>query len=274
MSKPMQLDLDQVIRTKSPGLYRKIPRFVVNHLKRKIHENELNEILRIYADRDGVDFAEACVSYFQLNLEVDGLAELPDTGRFIFAANHPLGGMDGICLATIIGRKYRGNIRYLVNDLLLSIKNLQSIFVPINMSGAQSKEATRAISNAYLSDNQVLYFPSGLCSRKINGQIADLPWKKSFIQKAVETQRDVIPVYFDGQNSNFFYRFANIRKFLGVKFNVESVLLSDEMFKNRGKTFRIIFGEPISYAKFDDSKSPLQWAAYVRNIVYGMSTRK
>lgn len=265
---PFQLDLDQVMLHKAPGVYKRIPHFVIEYLKRKIHLDELNDILRRYHDQKGVDFATACVGYFNLNLVCPNIDSIPNEGRFVFASNHPLGGLDGICLSSVIGQKYNNRIKYLVNDILLEIENLRPIFVPINKHGSQSRKAASLIDEAYMSDNQIITFPAGLCSRKQNGKIEDLEWKKNFIQKAIESKRTVIPVHFEAHNSNFFYRFANIRKQLGVKFNIEMIFLPDEMFKNRGATFTITFGSPIHYTFFDKSKSAAQWAGFVKDEVY------
>ena len=273
-TEPFMLDLDAVLNNKAPGLYKATPRFVLNYLKRKIHIEELNEILRIYADKDGVDFAQSCVEYFNLDLKVNGLDNIPSDGRFVFVSNHPLGGLDGICLSAVIGEKYDRKIKYLVNDVLLFIKNLQSIFVPINKYGSQSRDSATLINEAYESDNQIITFPAGLCSRKIGKQICDLEWKKNFIQKAIETKRDVIPVYFGGYNSKFFYRFANIRKRLGIKVNIELFFLPDEMFKNKNNSFEITFGKPIPYTSFDNSRNALQWAQYVKELVYMLKKNK
>jgi len=262
------LDLDKVLKIKAPKLYNKIPKFFISYLKRKIHQDELNEILTIYADKEGVDFMVAVVGYFGLKLNVKGLENISKDGRYIFASNHPLGGLDGICLSAVIGEKFDKKIKYPVNDLLLNIRNLRPIFVPINKFGTQSKNAASEINTAFASENQIITFPAGLCSRKINGKISDLEWKKMFILKAIENKRDVIPVYFEAANSKFFYRFANIRKKLGIKFNIELVFLPDEMFKSKGETFTITFGEPIKWEFFDKSKTPAQWAQYVKDKVY------
>lgn len=265
---PFFIDLDGILMSKAPKLYKKIPRFALNWLKRKIHLDELNEILRIYADDDGVDFARSCVGYFNLKFNISGLDAIPDDKRFIFASNHPLGGLDGICLSAIIGDKYDKKIKYIVNDVLYYLRNLQSIFLPVNKYGKQSKKNIQMSQEAFDSDNQIITFPAGLCSRKTDGKIVDPQWQKSFIQKAIESKRDVVPIYFGARNSNFFYRFANIRKRLGIKFNIELVFLPDEMFKNKNQTFSVIFGKPIPYSFFDHSKSAAQWAEYVKNIVY------
>lgn len=267
---PALLDLDKIFKNKAPGIYKKTPRFVINYLKKKTHVDELNEILTVYKDKQGVDFMESVVGYFDLTLNVEGLDALLTNKRYVFVSNHPLGGLDGICLSTIIGGKFDKKIKYLVNDLLYFIKNLQPIFIPINKHGSQSKNKTQAINEAYLSDDQIITFPAGLCSRKTKDGIYDLEWKKSFIQKAVESKRDIVPIHFEARNSNFFYRFANIRESLGIKFNLEMVFLSDEMFKNKHKTFNIIFGKPIPYEYFNSSKNVQNWADEVKRISYSL----
>ncbi|NDV77358.1 1-acyl-sn-glycerol-3-phosphate acyltransferase [Dysgonomonas sp. 511] len=270
---PQILDLDKVLMEKAPGVYSKTPRFVINYLKRKIHLDELNEILTIYAGKYGVDFMTAVVGYFGLTLKVEGLENIPQDGRYIFASNHPLGGLDGICLSAILGERYDKKIKYVVNDVLYFIRNLQPIFLPVNKYGRQTKAATAMSQAAYQSDEQIITFPAGLCSRKENGEVYDLPWQKNFILKAIEHKRDIVPIYFDAKNSNFFYRFANIRKRLGIKFNVELVFLPDEMFKNKGQTFTVTFGKPIPYTTFDNSKDARQWADFVKEQAYNLKNK-
>ena len=254
-----QIDIKQGLRQKAPSAARKIPGFMVDYLIRTVHQDELNEILRRYHDKDGVAFMQELIGYFDLNLELVNEENIPAEGRYIFASNHPLGGLDGICLSAIIGGRFDGKIRYLVNDLLLYLSNLRSIFVPISKHGAQGKKNAELIEKAYASDNQIITFPAGLCSRKQNGKIQDTEWKKSFIQKAVEYRRDIVPGFFEGRNSNFFYRLANMRKALGIKMNYEMIYLPDEMFRQRGKDFRIRFGTPLHHIGRITSGPGLVW---------------
>lgn len=265
-----QIDIQQVLRQKAPSAARKIPQFVINYLTRTIHQDELNDILRRYHDKNGVAFMQELIGYFDLHLVLENESNIPTEGRYIFASNHPLGGLDGICLSAIIGKRFNGNIRYLVNDLLLYLTNLRSIFVPINKHGAQGKHNARLIEEAYASDNQIITFPAGLCSRKQHGKVEDIEWKKSFIQKAVEYQRDVVPVFFDGKNSNFFYRIARLRKALGIRMNYEMIYLPDEMFKSKHKIFHIYFGRPIPWQTFTDGRKPVEWAQEVKELVYNL----
>ncbi|MCC8200156.1 MAG: 1-acyl-sn-glycerol-3-phosphate acyltransferase [Tannerellaceae bacterium] len=267
----IRLDVRQVLKQKAPSIAPRIPGFIVNYLIRTIHQDELNEILSRYHDKEGVDFMQELVKYFGLNLELVGEEHLPAGGRYIFASNHPLGGLDGICLSAVLGKHYLGKVRYLVNDLLLYIPNLQSIFIPINKHGKQGKNAAQRMEEAYASDNQIITFPAGLCSRKQGGKIEDPEWKKSFIRKAVEYKRDIVPIYFEGRNSSFFYRLAHIRKTLGIQMNYEMLYLPDEMFRSKGKTLRIHFGKPIPWEMFDRTRKSTEWAQWVKDLVYKLN---
>jgi len=263
-----RLDVKQVLRSKLNEKADKIPAFIVNYLIRIIHQDEINHILTIYHDLDGVRFMEAIVGYFNVRLAVKQEENLPPGDKkYIFVSNHPLGGFDGICLAYLIGKHYQGKVICLVNDLLLAIPNLRSIFVPVNKHGAQSREAVIQMEEAYLSDHQIFTFPAGLCSRKQKGVIRDLEWKKSFIQKAIEHQRDVVPIHFEGRNSNFFYRLAKIRKLLRIKMNLEMLYLPDELFKQKNKSFCVHIGKPIPWQTFDSGKKPVEWAQWVKGMV-------
>ena len=265
------IDLEEVIRKKNPGLLKVLPKFVVNFLKRIIYQDQINIVIENNKSAYGLDFVSGILKGFGVNVEVSGMENIPASGRFIFASNHPLGGLDGLVLMNEVGKKFP-DLKFIVNDLLLNVKNFEPVFIPVNKHGRQSTEYARLIETAYKSDTQILYFPAGLCSRKIKGKIIDLPWHKSFIVKSVQFKRDVIPVYFEGRNTNFFYNLANLRKFLGIKANIEMMFLVGEMFKQQKKKIKLTFGKPLPYTVFDNSKSPGDWALQVRNIVYSMKS--
>ena len=270
-NEPKKLDIDAVLKSKAKKHYTKIPKAAINYLKRKVHQDELNYIIETYRDEYGSDFMKACVDYFNLTLHIKGEENIPETGKFIFASNHPLGGLDGICLAATLGKKYDKKIKYLVNDILLNIENLETIFVPVNKHGWQAKDSVKAMNDAYESDNQIITFPAGLCSRKQHGQIKDLKWAKSFVVKARTYKRDIIPVHFDGRNSNFFYNLSNLRMKLGIKLNVEMLYLADEMMKKKNAEFTITFGKPIPWQSLDKNKSPMEWAQNIKESVYKLN---
>lgn len=264
--------LRELIAEKNSKLAGRIPRFVYGLVNRLLHIREINEIIRRYGHLKGVPFIEAVLLYFEVKVEHRGEENLPASGQYIFASNHPLGGFDGLMLIKVVS-DHMGKSLFLVRDELTKIPPLKKLFIPINKFGDQRRSAS-LINEAYDSDSQILIFPAGLASRKIKGKIADLTWQKHFIQKSIEHHRDVVPVYISGKNSWFFYWLANFRKRIGIRMNIEMFLLSDELFKNRGKTFVISFGKPIPWSRFDRTRSHAEWAGTVKEVVYELANKK
>lgn len=262
------IDVDKIIKEKAGKKANRIPRFLVSYLKRIVHQEEINNFLTSVSDKQGVDFLEACMNYLDIKLEVEGMENLPADGLCTFVSNHPLGGQDGIALGYVLGRHYDGRIKYLVNDLLMNLHGLAPLCIPINKTGSQSRDFPKMVEAGFSSDNHIIMFPAGLCSRRTNGIIKDLEWKKTFITKSVESKRNVVPIHFEGRNSNFFYNLANICKFLGIKVNIAMLYLADEMYKNRHKTFKITIGKPIPWQTFDKSRTASEWAEFVKELVY------
>ena len=268
---PFQIDIDEILRSKAGPKAKRIPRFIVAWLKRRLHQDQVNDFLRIIGDKEGVPWLKGCLDFLDTKLEVKGLENLPsdaDGRRFTFVSNHPLGGQDGVALGYVLGTHYDGRIKYLVNDLLMYLPGLAPLCIPINKTGKQSRQFPAMVEAGFSGDDHILMFPAGLCSRRRHGVIRDLPWNKTFITKSVQHQRDVVPIYFSGRNSNKFYTIANLCKMLGLKFNLAMLYLVDELFKNQHKTFEVHIGRPIPWQTFDRSRTATQWAAYVQDIVY------
>lgn len=271
LAKPKKfIDVEQVIASKSPRLLKFLPGFIIRYLKKIIHEDELNWGLNEFGHKQGVEFIDEVLKYFQVSYTVEGLDNLNVDERYIFASNHPLGGLDGMILIHSISNKF-SDVKVPSNDLLMNIKQLQDNFIPVNKHGSQTRENARIMDETYASDTQMFIFPAGLCSRKQGGKIEDLEWKKSFIAKATKHKRPVVPVFFSGRNSNFFYNLSRIRTFLGIRVNLEMLYLVDEMFKQRGQKPHIVIGEPIPYETFDGSRTPQEWAKWVKARVYELS---
>ncbi len=265
------IDIDRILADKMGRKARYVPRLLCQWLKHIVHQDEVNAFLWEHRGHTGVEWLEDCVKYLDMTLHVKGKENLPpvDDGRlYTFVSNHPLGGIDGVALGAVIGRHYEGRFRYLVNDLLMNLPGLAPLCIPINKTGKQSRSFPAMVEAGFSSDNHMLMFPAGLCSRRINGEIHDLPWTKTFIAKSVEYRRDVVPIHFGGHNSDFFYNLANLCKRLGVKFNIAMLFLVDEMYKNVHKEFTVTIGKPIPWQSFDKSRSPKQWAQYVEDKVY------
>ena len=262
-----EIDIRKIFKNKNPKVAKMIPNFIFKYIERIIHQKDINNGIPVYGDKMGLDFIKAVLDFFQVKIQVNGIENIPENGRFIFASNHPLGGLDGLVFAHVVAQKF-SNIHFLVNDLLMNLENLDSIFIPVNKHGKQSIEYARKIENAYLSDAQILNFPAGLCSRKINGKIIDLEWKKNFVKKSIQHKRNIIPVHIDGCNSNFFYNLSNFRTRLGVKTNIEMFYLVDEMFKQKNKKITVSFGKEIDYKYFDKSIKPQDWASKIKDHIY------
>jgi putative hemolysin len=267
------IDIDNILKDKMGAKAKWVPRPLVSWLKRVIHQDQVNAYLWDSRNKVGTDWLEECVRYLQMTLEIKGMENLPskDDGRlYTIVSNHPLGGADGVALGAIIGRHFDSRFRYLVNDLLMNLPGLAPLCIPINKTGHQSRNFPAIVKAGFESQYHMLMYPAGICSRRQkDGTIRDIPWSKTFIQKSVEYHRDVVPIHFSGQNSDFFYKLANFSdKFL--PFNLAMLFLVDEMYKNVGKTFEVCIGKPIPWQTFDKSRSPQQWAQYVQDIVYSL----
>ncbi len=243
-----------------------MPNFLINYLKRIIHQDEFNDNLTRHEALEGIDYIKASLAEINVKVEIIGLENLPQEGRYIVASNHPLGGLDGIALMLAVSKK-RKDIVFPVNDILMNVKNLKPLFIPINKHGSNA-ENIKIINDTFASDKIVCYFPFGLVSRRKNGKIMDLEWKSTFITKAKRFKRDIIPTHIEGQNSNFFYNLSNIRKALGIKINIEMLYLVNEMYKQRNSTLKITFGKPIPYSTFDKSRTKNEWAEIMREFSY------
>ena len=264
------IDIEKILASKVGDKMKFIPKSLVNWLIRTTHQEELNEFIWRSRDHEGAEWLEDCVKFLDMDLKVEGFENLPekdDQKRYTFVSNHPLGGEDGVALGAVIGRHYDGRFRYLVNDLLMNLPGLAPLCIPINKTGKQNRNFPAMVEAGFKSDHHMLLFPAGLCSRKHHGVIEDIRWTKTFVSKSVEYQRDVVPIHFSGQNSNFFYRLANFSdRFL--PFNLAMLFLVDEMYKNVHKTFEIRIGKPIPWQTFDKSKTRMEWAQFVKRQVY------
>ena len=261
------LDIEKIFQDKNPGILKWIPKFVISYLKRVIHQDSLNDILTKNPNSYNVEFGKLGTKLFGVKSNSVGLDKIPLDGRYLFVANHPLGGLDGIIFMNEVGSVFK-NIKFPVNDILLELGRFNDIFVPINKHGGHSRKAAKAIEEAFESESQVLFFPAGLVSRKQKGDIKDLDWKTNFIKKAIKHQRTIVPVHIEGRNSPFFYNLARLRKFFGIKANIEMLYLVDEMFKQKGKDITVTFGTPIAWQEIKDTHSPKIWAEKIKKTVY------
>lgn len=273
---PIRLDVERVVREKAKG--KRVPRLLIRFLRHIVHEDTFNRFFAEHPDLTDYDFIREVIGPNLLNAttEIIGTENIPPAGApLFFVSNHPLGGLDGMIEALLLGEQRGGRLRVIVNELLMNLKPLQGIFVPVQVGqGRQSKEKAAALEALYASDKDILTFPSGKCYRKIDGKLQDPEWKKSFLRKAVEYKRDIVPLFFEGQNSPFFYNLALWRTRLGIKQNIEMLFLADEMFKATGKHFRVYVGKPIPWQTFNESRTTAEWVDFVRKQCEALPAQK
>ncbi len=261
------IDIDKAFNDKNPQLYKLLPGFVLRWVKRIVHQEEINQFVIDNEKSNGIQFGANAVTALGAKAVSIGLENIPKTGGVIIAANHPLGGADGLAFLGEVG-KVRSDLKFIVNDLLMQFKSLENVFIPVNKHGTNTKQNLQKIEQLYSEGHCILIFPAGLCSRKQDGKIIDLPWQKSFINQAIKHQLPIVPTHINAANSNFFYNLANIRKRLGIKANIEMFFLGNEMFKQNGKTITFTFGNPIESTVFDKSKNAYQWAQILKHFIY------
>jgi 1-acyl-sn-glycerol-3-phosphate acyltransferase len=263
------IDIEQLFRSKNPAILKWLPKFILNYLKRVIHQEEINDFMFRNKLLKDYEFSKQVIKEFNIKVEIEGIENVPRSGGVILVGNHPLGGMDGIALVTALDG-IRNDVTFIVNDLLMNITNLNGIFVGVNKHGRNVGEQLQVVEKLFASDKAVFLFPAGLVSRKRDGVVKDLEWKKTFVTRARKYDKMVVPVYTDGSLTNFFYNLSILRTKLGVKANIEMLYLADEMYKQKGKTMKIVFGKPIPASTFNSSKSDAEWANWTKEQVYKM----
>lgn len=276
-SSVLKIDVDGVLRQRIPRYYRYIPRFLIRWLERTICQDQLNDLMERNQGKVDADFCAGVLDNLNITYDVTGEELLPSTEnrRVIIVSNHPLGALDGMAMIDYNTKLYGGNVKFVVNDLLMAIKPLRGVFLPINKHGKQSRNASNAIDEAMAGNDPIIIFPAGLCSRRQpNGEICDLEWRKMFVNKSVEYQRDIIPMYFDAENSSFFYKFAKLRVRLGIKFNIEMIYLPREIFRSKNARFSIKVGNTISWQNLSTGKNASKQAAEIKAIVYNLKNQK
>ena len=263
------LDLNKML---GPKLSKKLPRFVINFLKRRVHQDDVNHVVMTVEHYKGVGFFDEALNYLDITYRTRGEEHLDTAKKYIFVCNHPLGGPEALIIGSVFRRLYGEGFKVPVTPLLASLKPLTEFFIPVNnLSSKQSRDLGERIAGMFTSDNQVLVFPAGLCAKKVKGKVTEMPWKKMFVTQARRYERDVVPVHISGHNSRWYFFLSKLSKFLGLKINIGMLYLVDELFKQRGKEFVITFGEPVPYTTFDKSKSDREWAAEMQERVKALA---
>lgn len=262
------VEVRKLIADKNPTLLKWLPRFLIKWVEHIIHQDRVNAFMWKNRDSDAFEFCESAVNELNQKLSISGVERIPPHPQScIFVANHPFGGMDAITILHLL-KDVRPDIKFIVNDLLMALTNLQEKFVGVNKVGRSAAQSLQKVEEQFASGTATFLFPAGLVSRKIDGEIMDLEWKKTFVTKSRKYNKPVVPVHIDGQLTKRFYRLAKIRKFFGIKLNIEMFFLVDELFKQENKEVNIVIGTPVLPEKFTRDKTDLEWAQLIKGEVY------
>ena len=270
---PKVIDIELALREKIPDTYKKIPDILLRLMEKVIRQDDMNRMIHESGHLHGIPMVDWVLDQFGVNIEVKGKELIPTNGKFIFPANHPIGGLDGLAIISVVA-KIRQPVKFVVNDLLKVIKGFEPVALYIARFGRINRQNAILMNKTLSSDAQLLVQPAGAVSKRNPVKISDLPWNKFFIRKAIQYKRDVIPVLVQARNSRLFYNISSLRKIFRIKSNLEMFLLPREMFNKSGKTITITFGKPISYKIFDESRTHMEWAQKVREYVYLLESEK
>ena len=261
------IDIEKAFRSSDSKIFRSLPGFIINLIKRLIRQDELNATIYRSRHLAGVPFINDILEGWNVRVEIRNSENIPASGRFIFASNHPVGGIDALTFFSMVNNFF-SDIKSPANQLLNQIPNLQTVMLGISVFGKNTKETAGKLQELFESDTQIIIFPSGEVSRRKKGIITDPVWQKTFITKAIQNNRDIIPVHISGRNSNLFYFVANLRKSLGIKMFIESALLPREMMIQRNSTVTLTIGKVIPWNTLTSERSHSEWAQNVKELVY------
>lgn len=268
MSSKRFIDVDHILREKNPRLRKWLPGFIVRYIKRIVHQDEINEFLARNGEIKNQEFCSVAAKEFNIQIKVKHIERVPQKGKIVIAMNHPLGGMDALVLVEAL-RNQREDLKFIVNDILMHLENMKDLFVGVNKVGRNDRSLKQQIDDLFKSEQAICIFPSGMVSRKYEGKIQDLPWKKTFVSHARKHGQTIVPLYIDGRLSPFFYRLHSFRKAIGIKANIEMFWLVDELFKQKNQSIQFVVGKPVTLSELE-GLSDNEAAQHIRKLTYDL----
>ena len=238
------IDVQKEIEKKFPNINKKqnfLKKSLFKVAKKIVHEDSINKFLKQNSHLKGFEFVDAVLDYFDFDYTVSSndLQNIPSSGKVVIIANHPLGGLDALCLLRLISQ-VRKDVRIVANDFLVGFDALNSLLIPIdNYKRRQSKKDIKKIYEALNNEEAVIIFPAGEVSRATTKGIKDPTWSKGFLNFAQNTSAPILPIFLDAKNSRTFYTISVINK------TFSTLLLSNEMFKKKSKRINIKIGQII-----------------------------
>ncbi len=214
---------------------------IVKLAKKVVREDDVNDFLKRNSHLSGLEFVDVVLDYFDFDFRVSNrdLLNIPTSGRVVIIANHPLGGLDGLVLLKLVS-EIRKDVKIIANDFLSKIDALSSMFLNIDVFKEKNlKQNVQKVYKALNNEEAVIVFPGGEVSRAGLTGIKDGKWKSGFLNFAVRTDSPIVPVYVEAKNSKTFYAFSVLNK------SLSTLLLPNEMFKNKSKTINLKIGEAV-----------------------------
>ncbi|WP_046078321.1 GNAT family N-acyltransferase [Halomonas sp. HG01] len=268
------IDIEGALRDKAPGLAARPPWLfgpLVAGLRRLVHEREINDFLARHGELGWCEFIDRVFEHLDVGytLSTRDREQIPETGRLVVVANHPLGALDGLALLRMVA-EVRPDVSILANDLLLQLAPLSDVIVPVdNLSRRGLRRSLTRLTEALEAERAVIVFPAGEVSRAGPRGVRDGKWHSGFLHAARRTNAPLLPVHVRGRNSSRFYALTSLRSDLGT------LLLPDEMFRQRGRHIALRVGGPIPLAQFDrdDLTTPVK-LKLLRKHVYRLGRGK
>ena len=238
------IDIQREIEKKFPNINKKdnfLKKSLFKVAKKIVHEDSINQFLTQNEHLKGFEFVDAVLDYFDFDYTVSSndLQNIPTSGKVVIIANHPLGGLDALCLLRLIST-VRKDVKIIANDFLAGFEALNALLIPIdNYKLRQSKNDIKKIYEALNNEEAIIIFPAGEVSRATTKGIKDPAWSKGFLNFAQNANAPILPVYLDAKNSKTFYTISVINK------TFSTLLLSHEMFNKKSKRIAIKIGQII-----------------------------
>ena len=237
------IDVEKMITDRYPKLKNnKIIKGAISKFADSIvHEEEINTFLEKNSHLGSFEFIDEVLEYFDFDFSVcdKDRENIPSSGRVVIIANHPLGSMDAFALLKLLS-KVRKDIKVVANAFLDMFEPIKPILLNINnFQERQKKESITKVYEALDKEMAVVIFPSGEVSRASASGIKDKKWNKGFLKFAHRSNSPILPIFIGGKNSKTFYSVSTINK------KLSTLLLSNEMFKQKSKSIDILVGELI-----------------------------
>ena len=266
------LNLERTIESRFPQWFQghraRLTRPLVRSLAKVSRLDEIDGFLRDHAHLRGFAFVDAGLQWLDCRWLVDHVERerVPQTGRVVIVANHPMGAVDALALLGLVG-SVRRDVKIVANDFLNVFEGLSDLLIPLRILGGKpTAESLRAVDAALAAEQAVIIFPAGEVSRLGLRGVADSRWRKGFLKFAEKAAAPVLPVHLRGRNSALFYGLASLYSPLGT------ALLPREVFARRGRRIEIRIGMPRPVAQLMQAAGHTDGAlALVRKTVHELA---